>query len=195
MTRSVARSIPALALLASSLLLGCGGEAGGTNAQVAESTPVEEAGRGRGMQAQSEIGGLNAEDVDKVFARSLGALQACLEEGASRVELLGGAVDFFLKIDADGRIAHAHLERSTLGDRDTERCMLAALRAKTWPKPIGGTTGLARKGFEFDPPKDVRPPTDWDPAEVQETVSQLEEALTACKDGASGSFEATAYVD
>src|SRR5690606_40145643 len=86
MTRSVARSIPALALLASSLLLGCGGEAGGTNAQVAESTPVEEAGRGRGMQAQSEIGGLNAEDVDKVFARSLGALQACLEEGASRSE-------------------------------------------------------------------------------------------------------------
>ncbi|MFO7179518.1 MAG: AgmX/PglI C-terminal domain-containing protein [Pseudomonadota bacterium] len=147
------------------------------------------------MQSESEIGGLDAEAVDKVFARSLGALQECLEKGAERLELLGGSVGFFLKIDSDGRIAHAHLERSTLGDRDTERCMLSALRAKTWPKPIGGSTGLARKAFEFDPPKDVRPPTDWDPAEVQETVGKLEKALAECKGSGSGTFEATAYVD
>ena len=143
----------------------CGGEESARRRpKLVEQAPEQGTDHLHGVRATSEVGGLNEEEVEATFKRSLGALQNCLNDGSSRVEFLGGSVAFFLKIDARGRIEHAHLESSTLGDRATERCMLKALRRKSWPKPVGGAVGLARKSFEFDPPNDVRPPTDW-PAE------------------------------
>jgi hypothetical protein len=110
------------------------------------------------------------------------------------VEFLSGSVSFFLKVDASGKVDQAYLERSTLGDRDTEKCMLSALKSQAWPKPVGGEHGLARKSFDFDSPNDVRPPMDWDPEHVQTTLKKLGDKLDECRNGNSGSFEATAYV-
>ncbi len=146
-----------------------------------------------GMSVSSEIGGLNQEAVDKVFAQSGRDLQQCLSEGAERVEFLGGDVSFFLKIGADGRVSHAHLEESTLGDRDTELCMLNALKERTWPKPVGGESGIARKPFSFDMPNDVRPPTDWTQESIEETLEELAQDIDGCKT-AGGSFNVTMYV-
>jgi len=174
----------------------CGGEEAGTlRPKVVDQAPVEdENAHLHGVRTSSEVGGMNEEKVDEIFKSSLGGLQACLEQGSSRVEFLGGKVNFYLKIDASGRIEHAHLEQSTLGDRTTERCMLDALRGKTWPKPVGGEVGLARKSFDFDPPSDVRPPTDWDESEVRETVDKLHGKFKDCKRGRLRGFSATAYV-
>jgi len=142
----------------------------------------------------AEIGGLSEEKVDKTFQRALTDFQRCLDDGAKRVEFLGGSVSFFLKIDAQGKVDHAHLEKSTIGDRETEKCMLDSLRSKKWPKPVGGVHGLARKSFDFDPPNDVRAPTSWDGEHVSDAVSRLSRKLSACKKGDSGTFEATLYV-
>lgn len=146
-----------------------------------------------GVSVSSEIGGLNQEAVDQVFAKSGGDLRQCLSEGAERVEFLGGDVSFFLKIGADGQVSHAHLEESTLGDRDTEVCMLNALKQRTWPKPVGGEAGIARKPFSFDMPNDVRPPTDWTQESIDETLQELAQDIDGCKTG-SGSFTVTMYV-
>ena len=146
------------------------------------------------VSTSSEIGGLNEEKVDKTFQRALTDFQRCLDDGAKRVEFLGGTVSFFLKIDVHGKVDHAHLEKSTIGDRDTEKCMLDSLRTKSWPKPVGGVHGLARKSFDFDPPNDVRAPTTWDGEHVSDAVSKLSRKVSACKKGASGAFEATVYV-
>jgi hypothetical protein len=145
-----------------------------------------------GMRAHGEIGGLNEEKVDATFQSSLHALERCLNRGARRVEFLGGSVSFFVKIDTSGHLIHAHLEHSTLGDRDTEKCMLAALRALDWPPPVGGDVGLARKSFDFDPPNDVRPPAELDEGSVSSALGPLRQSARSC--GASG-FEVTAYVD
>jgi len=142
----------------------------------------------------AEIGGLSEEKVDKTFQRALTDFQRCLDDGAKRVEFLGGSVSFFLKIDAQGKVDHAHLEKSTIGDRETEKCMLDSLRSKKWPKPVGGMHGLARKSFDFDPPNDVRAPTSWDVDHVSDAVSRLSRKFSACKKGDSGTFEATLYV-
>lgn len=144
-----------------------------------------------GMRAHGEVGGLNEEKVDATFQSSLRSLQSCLNRGAQRVEFLGGSVSFFLKIDTSGRISHAHLEHSTLGDRGTEKCMLSALRDLDWPPPVGGDVGLARKSFDFDPPNDVRPPADLDESSVSSALGPLRESARGC--GSSG-FEVTAYV-
>jgi hypothetical protein len=150
-----------------------------------ESTPIS---------TSAEIGGLNEEKVDKTFQSALSDFQRCIDEGAKRVEFLGGSVSFLVKIDTHGKVDHAHLEKSTIGDRDTEKCMLDSLRSKHWPKPVGGEHGLARKSFDFDPPNDVRAPTSWDGDRVSDAIKKLSKKLNACKEGSSGAFEATLYV-
>lgn len=179
------------------LLLSCGSSSGGSPGPAPP--PVDSyAGNQRpyatGIKTMSEIGGMNEERVDKTFKKALGSLQACLETGAQRLEFLGGSVAFFLKIGNSGRLSHAHLDRSTLGDRDTEKCMLLALASRTWPKPVGGEQGLARKSFDFDPPNDVRPPIDWDPAQARPGLQEIDPQISGCKAGRRGSFEATLYV-
>lgn len=147
------------------------------------------------IQTSSEIGGLDEDKVNATFEKSLQGLQRCLTRGASRVEFLGGAVSFFLKVGTDGKIQHAHLEASTLGDHATETCMLDVLKRKEWPPPVGGDVGLARKSFDFDPPNDVRPPTDWDSENVREALDEKGDAISDCKGGSRGTFTATMYVD
>jgi hypothetical protein len=193
---AMSRFRPALlSLLLPAFAFACGGEdSARRRPKLVEQEPVQETDHLHGVRAESEVGGLNEDAVEATFKKSLGALQNCLNDGSSRVEFLGGSVAFFLKIDARGRIEHAHLESSTLGDRATERCMLKALSRKSWPKPIGGAVGLARKSFEFDPPNDVRPPTDWPEEEVRPTVEKMSGKLRSCKNGTRGVFRATAYV-
>jgi hypothetical protein len=189
-------SLVRLALpLALCAVLGCGGsEPAAKSAAVKDAAPKQEHDHLHGIRAASEIGGLNEDEVDAVFKTSLSSLEKCLNRGASRVEFLSGSVSFYLKVDSAGRADQAYLERSTLGDRETEKCMLSALKSKTWPKPVGGVHGLARKSFDFDSPNDVRPPMDWDSERAQKVLKKLDEKLSDCRSGASGSFEATAYV-
>jgi hypothetical protein len=144
--------------------------------------------------ASAEIGGMNEEAVDAAFTSSVKGLQRCLDAGAKHVEFLGGSVSFFLKIDASGKVANAYLEHSTLGNRTTERCMLDALAAKPWPKPVGGEHGLARKSFTFDPPNDVREPITWDDNDAAPGLKKIASDVGKCKAGQRGPFEATLYV-
>ncbi len=184
----------ALALALALFAVGCGGS---TPPPKTSDEPVEEphADHGPVPQVSAEIGAMNEDDVTRTFQTCLGGLQKCLDAGAKRVEYLGGSVGFAIKVGQDGQLSDARLEQSTLGDHDTEQCMLDVLRSKTWPKPVGGKTGLASKSFDFDPPNDVRPPTDWSADRVGDTLSSVSSKLDDCKKSASGNFTATVYVD
>lgn len=195
MSNSFRTPSPIRALCSVLVVFGCAACGGNEpKAQAPEQTTVEHEDESSEVAVSAEIGGLSEEKVDKTFQSALSDFQRCLDDGAKRVEFLGGSVSFFLKIDARGRVDHAHLEKSTMGDRDTEKCMLDSLRAKHWPKPVGGLHGLARKSFDFDPPNDVRAPTSWDAERVSEVVGKLSRKLSGCKKGDSGAFEATLYV-
>jgi hypothetical protein len=181
-------------LLATGLLsAACGGAEPAP--KTANDRPELSTDEGPRISASSEIGGMNEDAVDDAFKSSVGSLQRCVDKGATRVEFLGGSASFFLKINREGKVDQAYLEHSTIGDRTTERCMLDALRAKSWPKPVGGEHGLARKSFEFDPPNDVRPPTFWEQNDAAPGLKKIASDLGACKDGRQGAFEATLYVD
>src|SRR6185369_14999537 len=101
--------------------------------KTADDKPETEEHHGSKLSVSSEIGGLDEEKVNAAFEASLSGLERCLNQGASRVEFLGGSVSFFVKIDARGKVDGAYLEKSTLGDRDTEKCMLDAIRSRHWP--------------------------------------------------------------
>jgi len=177
--------------LSASLALACSESA--PTPKTADDTPQTEEEQHSGVSVSSEIGGLNEEKVNAAFESSLKGLERCLNEGSSRVEFLGGSVSFFIKINLTGKVDGAYLEKSTLGDRDTEKCMLDALRSRKWPKPVGGEHGLARKSFEFDPPNDVRAPSDYDEGHLSKGLDKLSGKLASCK-GGKGSYEATMYV-
>jgi hypothetical protein len=178
-------------VLPTCLLLACGETTPAP--KTADEAPETDDGQPSGVSVSSEIGGLNEEKVNAAFEASLGGLQRCLQQGASRVEFLGGSASFFLKIDSSGHVDGSYLEKSTLGDRDTEKCMLDALRDKKWPKPVGGVHGLARKSFDFDPPNDVRPPAEYDEEHLGKGLDKISSKLASCKEG-KGSYEATIYV-
>ncbi len=174
-----------------SLLLACDESA--PPPKTADDTPQVEPEHRAGITMSSEIGGLNEAKVNAAFESSLSGLERCLRQGASRVEFLGGSVSFFVKIDLEGKVDGAYVEKSTLGDRDTEKCMLGTLRSKHWPKPVGGEHGLARKSFDFDPPNDVRAPADYDPDHLGKGLDKISGKLASCK-STKGSYEATIYV-
>jgi hypothetical protein len=176
------------------LSIACGG--GETPAaKTADDEAPEAARENKNAPAISaDIGGLNKDEVDQVFAKVQKRLEKCMDSGAKRVEFLGGDVTFFLKIDLEGKVAHAHVERSTLGERATEKCMLDALRARDWPKPVGGEVGIARSGFTFDMRNDVREPTAWSSEDAAPGLEKIGAKLDECRHGKSG-FEATLYVD
>lgn len=173
------------------LLLACGEAT--PAAKTADEVPQTEEEHGSKLAVSSEIGGLDEQKVNAAFESSLSGLERCLHQGSSRVEFLGGSVSFFVKIDTSGKVDGAYLEKSTLGDRDTEKCMLGALRSKKWPKPVGGEHGLARKSFEFDPPNDVRPPAEYDQDHLSKALGKISDKVASCK-AAKGSYEATIYV-
>jgi hypothetical protein len=140
--------------------------------------------------AESEIGGLNEEAMEKAFTALGGTIQNCLETGMQRVVTLGGQFKLALRIDRRGAARWAYLRESTLGDRDTEKCVLDAARAATWPRPLGGE-GLAEKAYDFDAQV---APVALDTKRVRIEIARARKAAAACRQGVDGAFLATAYV-
>jgi hypothetical protein len=145
-----------------------------------------------GVGMMAEIGGLNEEKVAKAFKRLQPDFTNCLTAGLRRVEFLAGEVQFLVQIDLQGNAQGAFIEHSSLGDVETEACMIERIKSVQWPKPVGGKIGLARSGLAFDTPPDVRAPVAWSSDDVAETLSKNEAALASCI--GKGPFEITAYV-
>lgn len=188
------RLLRSLLVLGTTLTLGaCGGKTPPPEAPEVETEAVE-SNDGPELAVSSEIGGMNEEAVTRVFKNVFDDIEKCLKTGAKRIEFLGGEIALFALVDQSGAILHSHIEQSTLGDRETEKCMLAALGTETWPKPVGGEKGEIRKSFSFQPSDAVRPPVDWSADEVTKALEELAEDIDGCKEGVGGAFTATMYV-
>ncbi len=143
----------------------------------------------------SEVGALDEDAVNAVFEKAQNGMMACVHKGAGRVELLGGDVGVFVSINEKGQAEEARLEHSTLGDRETESCMIQTLRARSWPKPVGGRKGQVHKSFSFDMPNDARPPVEWTAEDVEDTLKKLHKRVAECTGRGSGTYQVTAYID
>jgi hypothetical protein len=186
-TPSIHATIIGLVLLA----LSCGSKNAPIQAPRATQT-AKPAAQESQISVSSEVGALDEDAVDSVFQRAQRSLMGCAKKGASRVELLGGDIAFYVGIDQSGRAADARVERSTIGDRSTETCMLAVLRGHAWPKPVGGRKGQVHKSFAFDMPSDARPPVEWTADDVKPSVKKLRKQIQEC---GSGTYQITAYID
>jgi len=183
-------------LAAVSLMFGCGGAVATAAPAAPESVPTaeEEAVSSRTVAATAEIGGLNEREAEDSFRASLDGLQACVSDGVERLEFMGGSIEFAVKVDASRQARSVWASHSSLGERSTEKCMFEALRAVTWPAPQGGTFGIARNSFEFEPQKGAPTPAVWDAGRVASVLEDLHGSLDECGNASTDGLLITLYI-
>lgn len=172
----------------------CGGEKVEAKAPETNASSVAEEHHGAKMRMSSELGEIDPKETQKTFDKLQTTFQGCYKKGLGRVEYLSGDVKFFLRLTQDAAVKFAYVEESNLGDRATERCMLDAIGSASWPKPKGGEAEI-RNGIGFDAAADVRRPADWNADKIAAVLGKSDAAFTKCREGVSGTFKVTAYVE
>lgn len=194
MNRSIRRCL-AVALSAS-FAVACGGSK--PKPEVAEVPSDERVARpsGGGPMVEQELGSIDQRAVERKFEELQSKLETCHVQGRNRVEYLAGDVKVFLRVGKDGRVRYSFFEESTIGDRETEKCILDLFGAASWPKPQGGEAEV-RNGFGWSAGGE-REPIVWGPEKVLHALEEdpdAKKSVESCKSGVSGDFHVTAYVE
>jgi hypothetical protein len=187
--------IPALTLVCM-VMIGCG-----SSPPTKVEEPVKEESRSQGagpkLAMSQELGSIDQRKVEQTFANLVnGPLENCHKQGRDRVEYLTGDVKVFLRVDGNGRVKYGYFEDSTIGDRETEKCILGIFNGTSWPKPEGGEAEV-RSGFGWGPGGE-REPTTWSSDKVATALvdaKDVRKEVDKCKAGIKGDFRVTAYVE
>ena len=113
------------------------------------------------MSATADIGALDKGKVEAEFRTATPEIDRCLGAGRKRVRYLEGDIELFMRVDEAGKAVLANLVHSTLGDHETEACILAAYKARQWPRPIDGKTGEIEHSHQFGIGADADPARPW----------------------------------
>jgi hypothetical protein len=110
-----------------------------------------------------------------------------------RAEYEEGDIKFFMRVGQDGHVRWAYPEESSLGDRDTEKCMMDAITQAQWPRPDGGEAEVHRSE-PFDAP-DVREPVAYPTDRLAGVLGGKDgdEVRTKCQ-AKGNNFLVTAYI-
>lgn len=141
-----------------------------------------------GIRVSSELGQIDEAGVKRTFQGLDDAFDRCEDEGQKRIEVLSGRVKFFVRVGEGGVPKYGFLSESTVGDHETEQCLLRAVLHARFPKPDGGEAEVTYATSLR--PSGGRPASEWTADRVPEAVA----AAASCKGGASGDFSVTLYV-
>jgi hypothetical protein len=181
-----------LALFA--LLAACGG----SKTSPEEATSEAEHSGGEREEAQDTLsvsglrGTLSQEEVQRSLEPRMPKFARCVQKRAGELEWLSGAMEFSFLVAEDGTVKSVFPTRSSMGDRETERCAVEVARGTRFPHPHGGE---AEFDWSFEVPLDseVREPLAWGDAEASTLLSEHGREVTdAC---GAHEYGITAYVD
>jgi hypothetical protein len=140
---------------------------------------------------EQSVGAMSDHDVDRAFRKFEKKVARCVAEGASRVEAIGGRIRLELRISRRGDAKSAHLSESTLGDRETERCILDGALARRWPKAKGG---VGEASHEYAIESSV-PVTEWQSKRLRPVMSEIHKKVAKCVMPLNGKqWQATLYI-
>jgi hypothetical protein len=188
----VPRALPLLQFL---LLAACGATptADATSPDEDPSATPKRRG-GSELSMEADVGAMNEAQVNEAFNKASPRMLECL--GKSSVPAASGVVRVVVHVDASGSAVKSFLKKSTVGDRTAEECILAAVRGRSWPAPVGGKVGIAESELAFEPPSGVRAPIDWSESDAGKNVGAAREVLSSCRSNASaGPLSATLIVE
>ncbi len=179
------------------LAIGCGGATPPAPSLGGESAPEEPRHHGSSLGVSAEIGALDPAKAEAAWKLANAKINKCFEKGVARIPYLSGSASFMVRVAKDGSTRFAYLKDSTLGDHETEGCMVAALKGTHWPSPEGGEEGIAEQnGLDFDPGGDERAPVDWSPEQLGKDFAKARSALAGCRSSAgTGPIKVTMYVE
>ncbi|MEM9189797.1 MAG: AgmX/PglI C-terminal domain-containing protein [Myxococcota bacterium] len=150
--------------------------------------PPEEAEDG--LQIQGLMGTLSAMEIRRGLDPRMPRFIQCFQQRYDELEMLGGEVNLSFRVAVNGSVRWVYPSASTIGDRETERCLLSVAEGTRFPEPHGGEAEFSWP-LAIDPPEDVRPPFNWDATRVESVVSQNASGVRGC---GGGTFTVTAYV-
>ena len=141
-----------------------------------------------------ELGSIDDGAIQAVFIKIGDQLEVCHAQGRARVGVLAGDVTVFMRIDAQGHARYDYLQASTLGDRDTEKCILDLLIQTPWPAPVGGEAEVTHNfGWSAGSEK---PPLLWESNKVTDAIdasTSAKHSLDQCKRSVNA-MQLTGYV-
>lgn len=84
------------------------------------------------------FGSLTGREIQAVVRNGLPAIRRCTQSVLRRGQPLAGKVVVRFVVNPRGAVRSARPQRSTLGNRAVERCIVAAVRRWRFPRPRGG---------------------------------------------------------
>lgn len=186
---SSSRWVVCLGLLAVSACGGARSSAPAASAGTAESearAPVDT------LVVSGLRGTLTQHEIQSALEPRMPRFLRCVERRLAELEVLSGTVSLAFHVALDGRVVAVTPHASTLGDRDTERCILEVAAATRFPPPHGGEADLTWP-LEVPIDPDVRAPVELGSEAAQALVASAGGTLRAECGGAP--LVVTAYVD
>ncbi len=145
-----------------------------------------------GMSIEGMMGTLPQPRVRAALRDAEGRLTGCFTRRLEAIPCLSGSVGFKIRVGQDGAVRWVVPTSSTLGDRETERCMQQELSHADFGRPCGGEAEVTWS-MEFDGGPDARPATVWPSSRLDALLRQRRAALAACRNGSSAQLSVTLY--
>ncbi|NOY90300.1 MAG: AgmX/PglI C-terminal domain-containing protein [Deltaproteobacteria bacterium] len=175
----------------------------GSDPEPVETVRVDEAGSGGeapearpdAVQIEGLMGTISADMVERGIEPRMGRFLRCFQERYGSLEVLGGRFEMAFRIHTDGSVRWVYPSDSTIGDRETERCLLHVASGIRFHRPRGGEAEFSYP-LSLDTAEDVRPPLNWDEARVSDAlIEDGPRLLSSCRPaGSRAAYHITAYI-
>jgi hypothetical protein len=186
------RGICALALSAGAWSCGGGGEEAHEEpvvqqqASTGHERPQEEA-----VQIEGLMGTLTQDQIQRGIEPRMGRFEGCFSRRMGSVELLRGRIELAFRVNTDGSVKWVYPRRSSIGDRETERCVTDIAGSIHFSRPRGGEAEFTYP-LEWPGDEELRPPLNWDATRIEEMLSENGPALV--QQCGRGAYQVTAYI-
>jgi hypothetical protein len=198
------RSANRVALLSVLLLVGLVPACGGAPVATEEAPPTPPARGARaetppaarrdGVAISGLMGTISAEFVRDTLQLRQDRFLRCFTQRLDDVPVLGGTIELAFRVRLDGTVRWVYPRRSTVGDRETERCILEVASTVHFRRPNGGEAEFSWP-FEVGLADDVRPPLNWGPERLVSPLASARDLAARCRaPGTQSTFAVTAYV-
>jgi hypothetical protein len=188
--------LPALSLIGS---LGCGGASPREPArQTHVREPLTRPPPEESLSVSGLRGTLSQHEIEGALRPRLPKFLRCAQQRLRELEVLAGSITFSFHVATNGAVPGVSPIASSLGDRETERCMLEVASSTRFPPPHGGEADFTWP-LELPADADVRAPVALTADAARSAIAAKSRDVTAgdslhasC---GGGQMVVTAYVD
>jgi hypothetical protein len=181
-----------------SLACGCGGPEPKPAAKPQPAVPVIGTG-GENLEDSEDdlnvsgtLGTIPTHLIQERLEPKFPSFQKCFIERSEALEFVAGKIELYFRVKVDGSVRRVFPRGSSIGDRQTERCIVEIAARTRFPNPKGGGEAEFAWQLEVDTMPDVRPPVAWDSERVSSIARQNAGSIKSC--GKYARYTVTTYV-